>query len=115
MRRVLVVLVALASIVTAGCAKPLPPERRSYVGFWQADVDGEHFVLGVSGEGRVHFVRSRPGYSETLNLPVKGFTGDSFDVGVGPLTTHFEVQQAPHLEQGRWTMTMNGRVYTRAE
>jgi hypothetical protein len=115
MRRILCALVGFAISFTAGCAKPLPPERQSYVGYWQADDHGEHFSLGLSGEGQARYVRTKPGSSEELNLPVKSFTGDSFDLGMGPISTHFEVQQAPHLDQGQWTMTVDGHVYTRAE
>ena len=115
MRRALFVLVGLALSFSAGCAKPLPPERQSYVGFWEADDHGEHFVLGLSGEGRARYLRTKPGSSEELDMPVKGFVGDSFDIGLGPISTHFEVQQAPHQEQGRWTMTVDGHVFTRAD
>jgi hypothetical protein len=45
--------------------------------------------------------------------PLKGFSGDNFDVGVGPMRTTFLVDQPPHQVGEKWQMTVDGVELTK--
>lgn len=93
-----------------GCAQPLPPERAHYVGMWQAN----EMAILITADGSVAYKRLKGGVTTSVNGPLKEFVGDSFVVGVGPLVTTFDVSEAPHLDNGVWTMTVDGVTLTRA-
>jgi hypothetical protein len=45
---------------------------------------------------------------------LKEFTGDDFSVGIGPMTTTFDVSKPPHQDKdGSWRMTVDGLELTR--
>jgi hypothetical protein len=101
---------ALAALLIAGCSgKPLPPERLDYAGEWQADT----VLLVISPAGEVHYRRQDGGTKVNIDAPIKEFQGDNFLVGVGPFTTTFVVAKRPHLVDGQWRMTVDGRELTR--
>ena len=106
MRRVAAVLAFV--LLATGCAKPLPPERQSYVGDWRDD----SMRLNITADGFVSYKR-RSGSNtstntSTIDAPIKEFRGDNFVVGIGPLSTTFVVSEAPHLSGDAWVMVVDG-------
>lgn len=105
-------LLLLLLLALAGCSTPLPPERADYAGLWRtADTR-----LLITPQGRVEYVQSRNGFHKSIKAPLKRFDGDSFVVGLGPISTTFVVSRAPQRgADGRWTMTVDGVEYVRED
>ena len=101
-------LVFLAML--AGCGVPVPPEKAAYVGEWQ---DKTMYLL-ITQDGSVRYKRLEGGVSKSVEGPLKGFVGDDFDVGVGPMKTTFVVSKPPHQEGDKWQMTVDGVVLTKS-
>jgi hypothetical protein len=99
-------LVALA----AGCSQPLPADKRDYAGDWRA----KDMVLLITDDGNVVYHRKRDNSTTNVNAPIKSFDGASFIVGVGPLSTRFEVSVPPHKDGNVWKMTVDGVELVRA-
>ena len=92
----------------AGCAEPLPEDRLHYAGLWK----GEALVLLITHDGSVSYQRLKEGVTTSINGPLKAFHGDSFEVGVGPMATTFEVTEGPHAVGESWQMVVDGvRLY----
>lgn len=51
--------------------------------------------------------------SASVKAKISHFSSQSFSIGEGSLNKEFKIDQAPHLEQGKWQMTLNGERYTR--
>lgn len=105
-------LLALACLWLAACAKqPLPPDYAEYAGHWR----GDGVLLVITAKGHADYELVRGGARTSIEGPVHGFDGKGFSIGVGPLSARFEVQQPPHLANGRWRMTVDGRPLVRVE
>jgi hypothetical protein len=87
----------------AGCAKPVPPERASYVGEWQE----KSMYLLINQDGTVQYKRQKGEESTSINGPLKQFVGDNFEVGVGPMATNFVVSKPPYQDGGTWKMVVD--------
>ena len=87
----------------ASCGKAVPKEKSEYVGEWRAT----GALLVITADGRVHYERRKGGASTSLDLPLKGFTGNDFEVGVGPMSTTFIVSDPPHQDGDKWKMVVN--------
>jgi len=111
MRKLIVLCLFLCCLLLAACAKPIPDDRKAYVGEWRS----ETMSLLISQDGRVMYERKNGNASTSVDGPLKEFKGDDFIVGVGPLTTTFVVSVAPHQSGGTWKMTVDGVELTRAE
>lgn len=98
-------------VLLAACAKPLPPDRQAYAGEWAAP----GISLHIFPDGNVEYLREQPGTKISINAPIKAFEGDDFVVGVGPMTTRFDVTAPPQRGPQGWTMTVDGRVLHRAD
>jgi hypothetical protein len=97
--------VPLLVAALAGCGKPVPPEKADYVGEWQRP---EMYLL-ITQDGSVRYKRIKGGATTSVEGPLKSFEGDNFTVGVGPMTTTFEVSVRPHqTAEGEWRMTVDG-------
>jgi hypothetical protein len=94
----------LALLLLFGCAKPLPPDKTSYVGQWH----GLGVDMLILADGSFAYKRIKAGASTSINAPIKEFDGDDFLVGIGPITTRFDVTTPPHQENGVWKMTVDG-------
>ncbi len=103
-------LLMLASLLLVACGKPVPPEKSSYVGEWQSPT----VSLLITQDGGVVYKRFQGDVSKSIDAPLKGFIGNDFEVGVGPITTTFVVSVAPHQEDGVWKMTVDGVEITKA-
>lgn len=105
------VLLLLLVLLLSACSKPLPPERKDYVGYWRA---GETSIL-ITQAGRVEYVvRHGNGFSKSLKAPLQRFEGDNFVVGLGPMSTTFIVSQPPRqIDKEVWTMIVDGKQLVR--
>jgi hypothetical protein len=106
-----VFLVLLVSYAVAGCGKPVPADKASYVGEWQTKT----MYLLIAQDGSVEYKRLKGGATTSITGPLKGFKGDDFEVGIGPMSTTFEVTNPPHAENGRWKMTVDGVQLTKTD
>lgn len=102
--------ILLLALLTT-CAKPLPADRQAYVGDWR----GNGVSLLITEDGNVVYHRRDGDTSVSLDLPMKGFDGDDFEVGLGPLVTRFDVGQPPKEVDGEWTMEVDGRMLRRVD
>ncbi|MES2889913.1 MAG: hypothetical protein V4739_18110 [Pseudomonadota bacterium] len=92
-----------------GCSEPLPPERAAYAGHWP----GDGLSLLITQEGEVNYRRVNGSRSIRIEAPLKSFEGDHFNVGVGAMSTRFDVSQPPRKVGGQWTMVVDGVTLTR--
>lgn len=96
-------LVLLGSLF--GCGNPVPPEKAAYVGEWKEKT----MYLLITQDGSVRYKRLKNGGATTsIQGPLKGFNGDNFEVGIGPMATIFVVSKAPHQDGDRWKMVVDG-------
>lgn len=104
-------LIAAASLagLLASCTQPLPADRANYAGDWR----GDGVSLLITPEGQVVYHRREDGSTVSIDAPLKGFDGDDFEVGVGPMVTRFDVGQPPKQADGEWTMEVDGRMLRR--
>lgn len=109
-----VCLTALILMLVA-CAKPVPPEKASYVGQWNAP----NMSLLILQEGKVIYERKeiKDGVTLTkkLDSPIKEFHGNDFEVGIASITTTFVVSQTPHQVDGKWKMVVDDVELTKQE
>ena len=111
MRQRFLPAILLPLALLAACAKPLPADRQAYVGDWR----GNGVSLLITEDGNVVYHRREGDTSVSLDLPMKGFDGDDFEVGIGPLVTRFDVGQPPKEVEGEWTMEVDGRMLRRVD
>ena len=98
-------------LLLVACAKPVPPEKVNYVGYWQART----MSLLITQDGSVVYKRIKGGATTSINAPLQEFHGNDFDVGVGTLKTTFVVSKPPHQVNGKWKMTVDGVELTKIE
>ena len=99
--RLLLLLALVVSMV--GCGKPVPPEKSTYVGEWQEKT----MYLLITQMVRSNTSDSKAGYPPRSRAPLKGFNGNNFEVGIGPMTTTFVVSKAPYQEGDKWKMVVD--------
>ncbi|MFO1217640.1 MAG: hypothetical protein U1E89_04565 [Burkholderiaceae bacterium] len=99
-------VVSAASLLASltACGQPVPAEKAAYVGDWH----GTGMDLYIDQDGTVAYKRYGGGSSRSLELPLREFQGDDFVVGVGPLSTTFQVSVPPHQDGTGWKMTVDG-------
>ena len=107
MRRML--MIGCMAMLLVGCGQPLPPDKADYAGSWQ----GSGVMLQIAADGRVEYQRVEGSQTRSVSGPIKEFQGDSFSVGIGALSTLFEVSSKPSESQGTWRMTVDGIQLTR--
>jgi len=86
-----------------GCGKPVPEEKAAYVGEWQ----NKTMYMLITQDGSVRYKRLKAGVSTSVEGPLKGFNGNDFEVGIGPMTTTFVVSKPPHQDGERWKMVVD--------
>lgn len=109
MKNIVRALFTLLALTLSGCGNPVPPEKASYVGEWQEKA----MYLVITQDGSVSYKRLKGGVTTTVNGPLKGFNGNNFEVGIGPMSTTFVVSKPPYQEEGGWKMVVDGVVLTR--
>jgi hypothetical protein len=102
-------LATFVLLAFVACAKPIPPERASYVGEWEAP----GMSLLITQDGSVAYKRLFGGASKQVRGPLKSFEGNNFAVGIGFIATTFQVSAAPHADGDAWKMTVDGVELTR--
>ena len=108
-RTAMIALLCSMVFLMTGCSQPLPADKRHYAGHWQ----GDDMSLLITLDGRVSYKRYGGGLNKSIDAPLTAFHGDNFEVGLGFVTTLFEVQQPPVEEGGTWTMVVDGVELTR--
>ena len=83
---------------------PIPEDKAAYVGTWE----GPGMQLTIRADGMVSYRREVGSGSRRLEAPIRAFSGHDFEVGLGSLTTTFEVSDPPHERDGTWLMTVDG-------
>lgn len=109
MKTLITALVAALALTLTACGKPVPAEKSAYVGEWQ---DKTMYLL-ITQDGSVRYKRLKGGGTTSVEGPLKGFKGHDFEVGIGPMSTTFVVNQPPHQQAGNWTMVVDGVALTR--
>jgi len=102
MRKICFLVVVTLFLVA--CGKPVPPERSAYVGDWRSP----QMAILITQDGSVAYKRLERGVTTSISGPLKGFDGDNFVVGMGPVVTTFEVSEAPRKDGDVWRMTVDG-------
>jgi hypothetical protein len=105
--QLLLSLLLLGSLL--GCGKPVPPEKSAYVGEWQEKA----MYLVITQDGSVRYKRLQGGASTSIEGPLKGFKGNDFEVGIGPMVTTFVVSKPPFQDGERWKMVVDGVELTK--
>jgi hypothetical protein len=99
----------LLALLLCACGKSVPPEKAAYVGEWTAPT----MALLITQDGSVRYARQQQGVSRSMKGSLKGFAGDNFIVGLGPVSSTFSVSVAPHQEGEVWKMTVEGVELTK--
>ena len=69
--------------------------------------------LLITQDGSVRYKRLKAGATTSIEGPLKGFDGDDFVVGIGPISTTFGVSRPPYRDGGSWKMVVDGLELTR--
>ena len=119
----LFLLAPICAIVISACTQnsPLLKDHENFVGTWKND----HSELVIKSSGEVHYLHKEHSEKQVANETISGmssaslkakishFDSQSFSVGEGGMVQEFKIDQAPHLAQGKWQMSVNGERYTR--
>jgi len=70
--------------------------------------------LLITQDGSIRYNRINGGVTTSLEGPLKGFDGDNFEAGIGPLSTVFVVSKPPFQEEGVWKMVVDGVELTKS-
>ena len=103
--------IALLALL-CGCGQPVPADKASYVGEWQAKQQAMYLL--ITQEGSITYKRVSGRSTTSIEAPLKAFEGDDFHVGVGPFTTRFVVAAPPYQDQDGWKMVVDGVELVRA-
>lgn len=98
-------------LLAVACAKPLPPNRVSYVGRWEAP----NMLLQISDDSQLHYEKQNGNASTKIDMPIREFNGNDFTVGFGPIATTFVVSQPPEQKDGKWRMVVDGVELTKMQ
>jgi len=99
----------LFTLFLFGCGKPVPPEKSAYVGEWQEKT----MYLLITQDGSVRYKRLKGGVSTSIDGPLKGFDGNNFEAGIGPMATTFVVSKPPYQDGGKWKMVVDDLELTK--
>ena len=104
------VTVLLITFFLVGRGVPVPAEKSAYVGEWQETT----MYLLITQDGSIRYNRINGGVTTSVEGPLKGFDGDNFEAGIGPLSTKFVVSKPPFQEEGVWKMVVDGVELTKS-
>lgn len=97
------IFAVIAALSLFGCGKPVPPEKSAYVGEWQEKT----MYLLITQDGSVRYKRLKGGVTTSVEGPLKGFDGNNFEAGIGPLATTFMVSKPPYQDGDKWKMVVD--------
>ncbi len=109
MKVMLKAFLVLVAFLLSGCGKPVPDDKLAYVGEWQE----KSMLLVITQDGSVNYARINGNASTKVNGPLKGFIGNDFEVGIGPMSTTFVVNKPPYKEDEKWKMVVDGVTLTK--
>jgi hypothetical protein len=104
MKLLRLVLAAFLLAILAGCGEPVPADKQQYVGEWH----GTDMMLVITPDGSVRYKRRKDKNTTSVSAPLQRFDGASFYVGIGILSTRFDVSKPPHQDGNVWKMTVDG-------
>lgn len=87
-----------------GCARPVPASQEEFVGVWT----GTDMSVSITAEGRLDSRRKSAGFTVELGGSIRAIETDYIRVGIWPISSTFHVDRLPHVEGGRWKMTIDG-------
>ncbi len=70
--------------------------------------------LLITQDGSIRYKRLKGGVTTSVEGPLKGFDGNNFEAGIGPLSTTFVVSKPPFQEEGVWKMVVDGVELTKS-
>ena len=70
--------------------------------------------LLITRDGSVRYKRLQGGTTTSVQGPLKGFNGNNFEVGIGPLSTTFIVSKPPYEDGEKWKMVVDDLELTKA-
>lgn len=94
----------------AACGIAVPEDKSDYIGEWRAP----DMSLHIRRDGRVEYWRKQGMSKTSVEGPLQAFDGDDFTVGLGFMSTRFDVSVPPHENNGEWTMIVDGVRLERA-
>jgi len=103
-------LAALLLALAAGCGESVPPDKKEYVGEWQ----GKDMLLVITQEGSVRYSRRQGNNTTNISAPIQRYEGASFWVGIGIVSTKFDVSKPPYRSGNTWKMVVDGVELTRS-
>ncbi len=90
---------------------PLPKEKLPFAGEWTGD---RGTVLRIYPNGRGDYKGSTgPGRTNSLSGGRVRIEGEKLSVGLFGIERTFHIDKPPARENGTWTMTLSGEVFTR--
>ncbi|MFT5686963.1 MAG: hypothetical protein ACI8RZ_007920 [Myxococcota bacterium] len=89
--------------------EPVPQTHQDYIGVWQ----GIGVELTITAAGRLEYENNNQSVSTSISAPIQQWDADGFDAGLWSLTTHFVVNESPHLVEDTWWMTVEGNALER--
>jgi len=104
-----IIIVLIFVLFLFGCARPVPPEKVAYVGEWQE----KSMYLLITQDGSVRYKRLNGGTTTSIEGPLKGFQGNNFEVGIGPMSTIFVVNKPPYQDGEVWKMVVDNVELTK--
>ena len=104
-------LLLMVFVALAGCATVVPFDKSLYVDEWE----GDQARLLITQNGYVRYERFGSWTSTSVEGSLKGFKGDNFAVGVGPLARTLVVNKPPYLDGDEWKMIVDGRELVRVD
>jgi hypothetical protein len=104
------ILIGLALILSA-CGIEVPHDKNDYVGRWRHP----EMSLWITAAGHVEYRRAEGNVNTSVSGPLKAFDGDDFEVGIGWMSTRFDVSEPPRRADGGWKMVVDGLELTRVE
>jgi hypothetical protein len=110
-RSMLLAACLLAPTLSFAKPLPVPKEKLAYVGDWQ----GKKMSLHIAPDGKIDYKRDQPDKQVKLSIELQSFNGDNFDAGALMIHSTFVVSKPPHLEGGKWKMTVDGVELTKVD
>lgn len=90
---------------------PLPKEKLAFTGEWTGD---HGTVLRIYPNGRGDYRGSSgPGRTNSLSGGRVRIDGENLSIGLFGIERSFHIDKPPSRENGRWTMTLSGEVFTK--
>lgn len=118
-------LVAAALLVWVSCAKPLPDDKKIYIGTWANDliieggqsIDTPMVHLAIFSQGKISYTVRKDGKTTTLNAPIIRFEDGRIFYGYPKMERDLLITEPPHDEGVEIWMTVDGyrvRLVTRS-